>query len=157
MINVATRALMTIAISTVVLFASACSTGGKRVSSIDTSVMSGQSKVIVYRPQKFIGVGIKAPFYLNGVELFKIANGTFAEISLKPGQHVLETRESGALESSAVGSLRIDMLPGQTRFIRWSPQSTGSAPHIVFFQGAFEESSEQQMRSEMKTFSRVYP
>lgn len=129
-----------------------------------TSVSESNALLLLYRPAQMKGMVISPPVYIDDQEMFEIANGSYAELSLIPGKHVIETRKVGRLFSAdAKGIAEITVEAGQTYYVRWSPVQSdfGITPGTMMiqatFSGAFSLVPEGAALEQIKACRKVYP
>ena len=126
----------------------------------------GNASVYLYRPSRSEGYLIVPPVSVDGTELFELANNGYAELTLSPGRHLIETKKDGNPIGpvDAVGSIEIEVEAGREYYIRWSPSMgdmkiipIANPVIIAQFSGLFIHLSKDDALSELKNCKRIYP
>lgn len=76
---------------------------------------SGQGLIVMYRPRKAKGGGLRFPLTLNGMQIGNLRNGSVMSKIVDPGQYTVQTTAPSVDGTSAVS---VTVKAGETVFVR---------------------------------------
>ncbi|MCW2396184.1 MULTISPECIES: DUF2846 domain-containing protein [unclassified Sphingobium] len=74
-----------------------------------TAAAPTSSKIVMFRPQSIMGMGIACPIRYKGVELVELGRGKFAEWTVPAGSYILGNKTA---------SVEVNLTAGQTKYVR---------------------------------------
>jgi Protein of unknown function (DUF2846) len=77
----------------------------------DAAASAGGGTVVFFREKKFAGSAIRYKVRENGVELCKLASGTYCNVQVPAGKHVY------VVHSEAKDVLNLEVEPGETYYV----------------------------------------